>query len=121
MEKAESERLPLLHHLDTTHSQLGWEGKGAIWTALTWCLVSDSSFSCFPAGGLSELSTTLGKTSFQQRFSVSSPLWDTLKLQPRRKLALLNWNTAREFRPETHRARKHTATPSKRVYDEVVN
>ena len=27
METAQAERLPLLDHLDTTHSQLGMEGK----------------------------------------------------------------------------------------------
>ncbi len=35
MEKAKSEQLPLLAHLDTTHSQLGWQRREVISTALT--------------------------------------------------------------------------------------
>lgn len=65
------EQLPLLAHLDTTHSQLGWKGSGSdLYSPHTWCIVCVWSFSFFPAGGPSELGATMETSWFQEEVSV---------------------------------------------------
>lgn len=81
MEKAKSERLPLLAHLDTTHSQPGWKGWGSDLYTPHLVLCVSLKFLFFPAGGPSELGATTEKSWFQEQVSVLTSAGQTGALE----------------------------------------